>query len=165
MQVIYTGQPPVENRQSIFLCGPSPRTAGRVSWRREAVTKLQSIGFTGTVYVPEYEHPSSARLDYLPQASWEWNAMENHAGVILFWVPRYLIPSDSDLGTPGFTTNTEFGRMVSIRPQDVVYGRPSDSEKNRYLDALYQRLTSKTPLNNLAETLQAACTLALAKAP
>ena len=62
---------------------------------------------------------------------WEREALIN-ATVILFWVPRKL-PDMS-----AFTTNVEFGYW--LHSGKVVYGRPNDASKIKYLDWLYSCL-------------------------
>ena len=87
------------------------------------------------------------RFEYLDQVEWEHAGLEA-ATVIAFWVPR-------DLNTlPGFTTNVEFGRCVGSGR--IIYGRPDQAPKNRYLDWLYRKCTSLQPCRTLLETMQAA---------
>ena len=54
---------------------------------------------------------------------------------------------------PALTTNVEFGYWLSREPNKVLYGRPDDSEKNKYLDWLYQTETKNSCFNSLAELL------------
>ena len=130
---------------SLFLAGPAPRQPGVPSWRPRALAILEGLGFAGMVLVPE-RSDWQARFDYKDQIEWEFAGLEG-ASVIAFWVPR-------DLATlPGFTTNVEVGRYVGSGR--VVYGRPDDAPKNRYLDWLYRRCTGLTPCRTLEETLQA----------
>lgn len=119
-------------------------------WRPEAVDILRQLGFSGTVLIPERQN-WEARFDYLDQVEWEFAGLEQ-ADAIEFWIPR-----DVDL-LPGFTTNVEFGRYVDSGR--VVYGRPEGAPHNRYLDWLYEKLTSRSPLVNLPDTIQATITLA-----
>ena len=63
----------------------------------------------------------------------------------------FLVPRKIDT-MPAFTTNVEFGFYLAVRPEEVLYGRPDDSEKNTYLDWLYTDTTGRTPINSL-ETL------------
>jgi hypothetical protein len=136
---------------SIFLAGPTSRD-DTPSWRPGAVNLLREAAFDGTVFVPERSNGLS-HVEYLAQVEWEWTHL-HAATVILFWVPRRL-----DVW-PALTTNVEFGRYVSVVPDKCVYGRPPESEKNRYLDWLYQKLTGRPP----ESTLQATVNLSVAKA-
>ncbi len=123
----------------LFLAGPTPRQEGVSSWRLDALRILEGLNFGGTVLIPERKD-WQVRFEYLDQVEWEHAGLEA-AGVIAFWVPR-------DLATlPGFTTNVEFGRYVGSGR--VVYGRPDQAPKNRYLDWLYQRCTGLQPCRTL----------------
>lgn len=134
----------IENKPSIFLAGPTPRSSDVMSWRPGALSILKTIGFDGVVYVPEPEKVQD-NFDYITQVEWERSALKN-ATVIAFWVNRELKTM------PAFTTNVEFGYY--IRDGKVLYGRPDSSEKNRYLDWLYKVETDLEPVNNLQELMQ-----------
>ena len=59
---------------------------------------------------------------------------------------------------PAFTTNVEFGYYLCKNPRKVYYGRPDDSEKNKYLDWLFEletgmnRLCAVMPYPNMTKT-------------
>lgn len=55
MKVIYSDQKIVvpAGQKSIFLAGPTPRDQQTPSWRIEALTILDGLGFNGIVFVPE----------------------------------------------------------------------------------------------------------------
>lgn len=129
MQVNYSDQEVILARKSIFLAGPTPRDEAVHSWRPYAIKLLREMGFDGVVYVPEYE-TGEVLHNYDNQIEWEWKALD-HAGAILFWVPRNLETM------PAFTTNVEFGYWV--RDDRAFYGRPSSAVLVRYLDSLYKR--------------------------
>ncbi|HKX28216.1 MAG TPA: nucleoside 2-deoxyribosyltransferase domain-containing protein [Blastocatellia bacterium] len=150
MKSLYSDQEPVFDPPSIFLAGPTPRTAEVVSWRIAALQILRQCGFSGSVLIPE-RHDWVSSFDYLDQVEWEFACLEA-ATVIVFWIPRDL------LSLPGFTTNVEFGRYVSSGR--CVYGRPDSAPKNRYLDWLYHKLTGEHPCGTLDETLRTAVKLA-----
>lgn len=133
------------NKYSIFLAGPTPRTTKIVSWRREALDILESLNYTGQVIVPEYRIPVE-HIDYGAQVEWEHYGTE-HCNKIVFWVPRKL----PDM--MGLTTNVEFGRYVTSGR--IIYGRPDDADKVRYLDWLYQKYNNPYIWNNLKELLRA----------
>lgn len=121
---------PIE--KSIFLAGPTPRSAAVESWRPEAVKILEWLGFNGTVYVPE--HPDwKAQGTYDKQINWEWAAI-NTATIVAFWIPREIETM------PAFTTNVEFGLLANS--EKVVLGYPPSSAKNRYLHALASRFNA-----------------------
>lgn len=139
----YSDQDVIENRKSIFLAGPTPRDKNIISWRNDATSKLESLGFDGVVYVPEYEG-LQAKEDYTDQAMWERKALFE-ATVIMFWIPREL-PN-----MPAFTTNVEFGYW--LHTGKVIYGRPDNASKIKYLDWLYKIDYDEEPLNNLDQLL------------
>lgn len=143
MQINYSDQEVIKGKRSIFLAGPTPRGENTKSWRTEACEKLEQLGFDGVVYVPEYS-TWKPKTDYVDQAMWEREAL-SEATVILFWVPRKL----PDM--PAFTTNVEFGYW--LHSGKVIYGRPNDAEKIKYLDWLYKLDYNEEPYENLDELL------------
>jgi hypothetical protein len=150
MQVVYVDgeQPAIISHPSIFLAGPTPRSSKDRSWRPEALDLINARGFDGHVFVPERSDWQS-NFAYDDQVEWEWRNL--HAvTVVMFWVPRVL-PA-----FPAFTTNVEFGLYLARRPTSVIYGRPDMSEKNRYLDWLYKKITTTEPLNDLPRTVATA---------
>jgi hypothetical protein len=81
--------------------------------------------------------------------SWRPDAHLENCSLVVFWVPRKF----PDM--PALTTNVEFGSYV--RSGRMLYGRPNDSEKNRYL--LYTKLTERVPHTNLNDLLKEAVDL------
>ncbi|MDO4341199.1 MAG: nucleoside 2-deoxyribosyltransferase domain-containing protein [bacterium] len=150
MTINYSDQKVIKNKKSIFLAGPTPRNENVKSWRIAACQKLNELGFDGVVYVPEYSSWKT-KADYNDQVMWERDALTN-ATVIMFWVPRDL----SDM--PAFTTNVEFGYW--LHSSKIIYDRPDDAKKIKYLDWLYKEDYNKLPINNLDELLKEAITLA-----
>lgn len=140
----YSDEIIIKGKKSIFLAGPTPRDENTVSWRIDVCNRLEKLGFDGVVYNPEYSSwvPKS---NYMDQAEWEREAL-TAATVIMFWVPRDL----KDM--PAFTTNVEFGYW--LHTGKVIYGRPDDSVKNKYLDWLYKLDYNKEPFNDLDELLK-----------
>ena len=55
---------------------------------------------------------------------------------------------------PAFTTNVEFGYW--LHTGKIIYGRPDDSVKNKYLDWLYKTDYNKEPFNDLDKLLKEA---------
>lgn len=143
MKVIYTPEPVILDGKSIFLAGPTPRSAEVASWRPYALELLDKLNFKGTVCVPERRDWKVA-FEYNDQVEWEWQGLENCTAIV-FWVPREVKTM------PAFTTNVEFGSYV--RSGRAFYGRPDGSAKNRYLDWLYGKTTGRKPHNNLHELL------------
>lgn len=139
MIINYSDQKVVKNEKSVFLAGPTPRNPNTISWRKDAVKKLDELRFDGVVYVPEFSSGKPLK-DYDEQVVWERTALSN-ATVILFWIPRKL----PDM--PAFTTNVEFGYW--LHTGKVIYGRPDDAVKIRYLDWLYKNDYGLEPINNL----------------
>lgn len=146
MVINYSDQEVIKGKKSIFLAGPTPRGENQVSWRTEACKKLEEFGFDGVVYVPEYS-TWKPKADYVDQAMWEREAL-TEATIILFWVPRQL----PDMA--GFTTNVEFGYW--LHSGKVIYGRPDNAEKIKYLDWLYELDYNKKPINDLKTALEEA---------
>lgn len=150
MIINYSDQEVIKGKKSIFLAGPTPRGENVISWRTEACKILEKIGFDGVVYVPEYS-TWKPKEDYVDQAMWERIALTD-ATVILFWVPRKL----PDMAA--FTTNVEFGYW--LHSGKVIYGRPNDASKIKYLDWLYKLDYDKNPYENLQSLLEASVELA-----
>lgn len=149
MIINYADQEVIKNKKSIFLGGPTPRNDNVISWRIEACEILKELGFDGVVYVPEYS-TNKPRESYLDQVTWEREALKE-ASIISFWVPREL----KDM--PAFTTNVEFGYW--LHTNKVIYGRPDNAPKTKYLDWLYELDYNKKPYNNLKELLKEAICL------
>jgi nucleoside 2-deoxyribosyltransferase len=144
MRVEYTNTSYLnEPTKSIFLAGPTPRSPEVASWRPAALQLIEETGFDGLVYVPEpFTH-------YITQVEWEYSHLLN-CKVILFWVPRKMTTM------PALTTNVEMGFWLAREPHKIVYGRPPDSESNRYLDWLYnkwivQNLNYEPPIHGTLE--------------
>ena len=150
MVINYSDQEVLKGYKSIFLAGPTPRGENNESWRTSACKYLEDNGFDGVVYVPEYS-TWKPKADYVDQAQWERDALSN-ASVIAFWIPRTL----PDM--PAFTTNVEFGYW--IHTGKVLYGRPDEAKKIKYLDWLYKTDTNNKPLSNLEELLNSSIELA-----
>jgi len=149
MKIAYSDKPLVVEKNSIFLAGPTPRTADVKSWRPKAIKFLEKLKYQGQVIVPERE--SWKGTDYIDQVEWE-NTGLNKCAVIVFWVPR-------DLKTMlALTTNIEFGRFC--QDPRVLYGRPVNAPKNRYLDWLYKKFLDREPYGNLWGLLVEACLFA-----
>ena len=146
MVVNYSDQDVVKGMKSIFLAGPTPRSIDIETWRKEALKVLEDLNYDGIVYIPEREFDDRT-FDYDNQVWWERKALYN-ADVILFWIPR-----DMEI-LPAMTTNVEFGYWLAKNSGKVLYGRPDDSVKNRYLDWLYETETGNKPYSNLEELLK-----------
>lgn len=150
MVINYSDQEVLKGYKSIFLAGPTPRGDGTESWRGSACKYLEDNGFDGVVYVPEYS-TLKPKDDYVDQAQWEREALSN-ASVILFWIPREF----PDM--PAFTTNVEFGYW--IHTGKILYGRPNEAKKIKYLDWLYKTDTNNEPYTNLEDLLNGSIELA-----
>jgi hypothetical protein len=156
MNIRFSDQEFYYDENSIFLAGPTLRdNVFANSWRSEACDILKNMGFNGTVYIPEFSIPrhfDDSDLDN--QVEWEWDCLDT-AGVIAFWVPREL-----EL-LPGFTTNVEFGRYITKKPNQVILGYPENAEKIEYLKRLYLNEIAKEPARTLEETLKKSVDLLL----
>ena len=144
MQINYSDEDVKKGIKSIFLAGPTPRDGNVISWRIEACKILKKLGFDGIVYVPEYS-TWKPKENYIDQAMWERNALKE-ATVIAFWIPRHL----PDM--PAFTTNVEFGYW--LHTGKVLFGRPDNAEKIKYLDWLYELDYQLKPFNDLETLLE-----------
>ena len=150
MIINYSDQEILKGEKSIFLAGPTPRGENVNSWRTRACKYLEEKGFDGIVYVPEYSN-WKPRGDYANQAEWEREALSN-ASLITFWIPRDLYEM------PGFTTNVEFGYW--IHTGKILYGRPENTKKIKYLDWLYKTDTNNEPYTSLEDLLEGSIELA-----
>ena len=150
MIVNYSDQEVIKGQKSIFLAGPTPRGENALSWRKETCKIIEKTGFNGIVYVPEYSS-WKPKANYDDQAGWEREALCN-SSAIAFWVPR-LLPD-----MPAFTTNVEFGYW--IHSGRLLYGRPNDAVKTKYLDWLYQTDMDLKPYDSLEDLLQRSIKLA-----
>lgn len=122
---VYAQQPfPEYVERTLFLAGPTPRSADVQSWRPEALEWLKANAQGMHVFVPE-SGDQAWRKDYDTQVEWESAALAR-ADAIVFWVPRKIETM------PAFTTNVEFG--LHIAAKRVFYGRPSHAEKIGFLD-------------------------------
>jgi hypothetical protein len=148
MKTIYSNHPIEIVGNSIFLCGPTPRSKDVKSWRPEALAILEKLGFNGTVYVPEWDY-DAPKISYMEQVEWEYAHLENCTTIVV-WVPRKLPEM------MGMTTNVEFGSYV--RSNRMLYGRPDDAVKCDYLDWLYTKITKRTPHSSLSTLLKDALT-------
>lgn len=83
-------------------------------------------------------------VDYDDQVEWEHYGLE-HCSRIIFWIPRKISTM------PAFTTNVEFGHYVNSGR--VIYGRPDNAEKCRYLDWLYKKYNWRPIYNDLKTML------------
>lgn len=120
--------------KSIFLAGPSPRSATEFwrknDWRKEAIKFLEANGYDGTVYIPIPKNKffnqdsNDSSWSYDDQIEWECKARAR-ADALVFWIPRQK-------EMPGLTTNIEFGE--DLHKPNIFYGRPDEAESCRYLD-------------------------------
>jgi len=157
MHIVFAEQPfPSKVLKSLFLEGPSVRAADQADWRHEALRTLESLGYDGHVFIPIPEARfCGASADqqgwtYDGQIAWECRGRAL-ADVIVAWVPREIDRDREDLGMPGFTTNMEIGE--DLHSGKLVYGRPANAPKNRYLDV---RVRNKglSVFSTLHETLE-----------
>lgn len=132
MKLIFADEAlPTTLTRSLFLAGPSPRDKDTLDWRIEALEVLQTLQFEGEVFIPIprnkfYGKGDDASWTYTNQIAWECAARQM-SDKIVFWVARNITGK-----MPGFTTNVEFGE--DLHSGKILYGRPSDADKCRYLD-------------------------------
>lgn len=116
----------------IFLAGPTVRgnQPHLTSWRHAAIAEFEKQGFDGTLIVPEFEDKFESDQYRYDIPEWEFAGLQI-ANVIMFWIPRTreLI---------GLTTNWEHGYWVARDRGKVVYGRPDDAYRMKYLDIMWE---------------------------
>lgn len=115
---------------------------------------LDELKFNGTVLIPEprvwatkaeFSYVGKPEFNYDGQINWEWAGIET-ASVVVFWVPR-------SEALPGFTTNVEFGLLVTSGK--AVLGYPPNTDKMKYLHKLAERYHVPV-LHTLRDTLATA---------
>lgn len=146
-----TDAPPPRWDASVFLAGPTPRSADVPSWRPAAIDLIRRH-WAGpgdlAVFVPE-SSTGEFNADYDDQIGWELRWL-SAADQVLFWVPR-------DLATlPGLTTNDEWGWLKDSGR--AVFGSPPGAVRVRY-----QREYARNHGIPLADTLDAAVRTALGR--
>src|SRR6266404_785175 len=147
MKILYANEEceNIEDYYSVFIAGPTVRNNETKSWRPDLInelSKLNPLYFKNTIILSP-ECRNDIWLDnYDNQISWEQKHLEI-ADLLIFWVPRELNHM------PAFTTNIEFGMYINDLNKDVIYGRPENSPKNKYLDYCYDKFRNKKPVTNL----------------
>ena len=134
----------------IFLAGPTVRgnQTHLTSWRFDAIKEFEKLGFSGSLIIPEFtsKTESDKGKDWI--VHWENNGL-SCADCILLWLPRTkeLI---------GLTTNFEFGYWLAMAPQKIVYGRPADAYRNKYVDLMWgiHHTRMKYPVLPIYDTLE-----------
>lgn len=149
LTVVYAlEEPPEMFAKSIFLAGPTPRSADVASWRPEALRLLEAAGYDGVVFVPEPRDGKWA-TDYVDQLSWEERYL-HMADCILFWVPR------EKTTMPALTTNDEWGTWKDSGK--AVFGAPPEAASVRYQQHYADEL--KVPhADSLEDTVKLALTM------
>ena len=136
MNIVYTMEDNNKHSKAIFLAGPTYRiiegqSEFKRSWRSDAIDIFNGLGFSGSLYVPEWKDNVKPKdWTYTAQVIWEIEHLRK-ADVVLFWIPRNL----EDL--PAFTTNVEFGEHMC---GNSVAGSPPDAVKNDYLKKRFELL-------------------------
>lgn len=136
MNIIYSQEPlPDKFSKSLFLAGGTLRNKDKqpadvqqlYRWRLEALKILESLGYDGVVFVPEFQEGGLDRTNvdlYTNQIDWEEQCLKA-SDRICFWVPRnmeYL---------PCLTTNVEFGAWAPSRK--CILGTPKGAQHVSYL--------------------------------
>lgn len=135
------------SKNTIFLAGPTSRVDTTNSWRKEAFSILNKLGFDGNLIIPE---PRNNKVEYkdfdkIKQITWERKYL-SIANIIIFWIPR----DTKDL--PGFTTNIEFGEWC--KSNKIILGYPDNAEKMDYINFLYNHYRCTVPEKSLFSTLK-----------
>ena len=115
----------------IFLAGPTVRGNQQhlTSWRIAACEEFRKLGFNGTLILPEFEDKAESDQYRYDIPLWEFAGL-TIADCIMFWIPRTreLI---------GLTTNFEIGYWISRDFNKIVYGRPNDAYRMKYIDIMW----------------------------
>jgi nucleoside 2-deoxyribosyltransferase/8-oxo-dGTP pyrophosphatase MutT (NUDIX family) len=145
MKIVYVYQPfPHSFHSSVYLAGPTPRSAEVCSWRPHALQLLESFAYDGVVFIPESQD-GQRRGDYDRQMAWELDAMRR-SDILLFWVPA------EKETLPAHTTRVEFG--LQVHSGKVILGTPEDAYETRYMEKLAQHY--HVPSHQTLEALVAA---------
>lgn len=106
--------------------------------------------------IPEFTSKTESDKYRYDLPIWEFTGLRK-SGVIMFWIPRTreLI---------GLTTNCEFGYWMARDRKKVVYGRPDESYRNKYLDIMWNETARMERIecsiyNTLDTTIDAAISL------
>lgn len=117
---------------TIFLAGPTVRgnQPHLTSWRFEAVDIFKKKKFEGNIIIPEFTDRKESDKDKFDLPIWEYEGLSN-SDVNMFWIPRTreLI---------GLTTNHEHGVWMIKNRHKMIYGRPDDAYRIKYLDIMWE---------------------------
>lgn len=145
---------------SIFLAGPTVRgnQTHLTSWRFDAIEEFREQGFQGNLIIPEFVSKTESDKYRYDLPAWEYHGL-SHSNVIMFWIPRTreLI---------GLTTNFEIGFWMARDIRKIVYGRPNDAYRMKYVDIMWdlynKEIRGETMVpdihENLHDTISAAIT-------
>lgn len=116
---------------TVFLAGPTVRgnQLHLTSWRFEAIRLFEERNFGGNIIVPEFTDRTESDKYRYDLPVWEFGGLTK-SHVNMFWVPRTreLI---------GLTTNHEFGYWMARDRSKMIYGRPDDAYRIKYLDIMW----------------------------
>jgi len=126
------------NKPTIFLAGPTIRgnQPHLVSWRFETVSIFKAKGFDGNLIIPEFVDKTESDKYRYDLPVWEFAGLTK-SQVIMFWIPRTR-------ESIGLTTNCEFGYWMARERNKVVYGRPDDAYRIKYLDIMWVEDSKRT---------------------
>lgn len=140
---------------SIFLAGPTVRGNQQhlTSWRFQAIDIFKSLGFEGSLIVPEFIDKTESDKGRFELPIWEHNGLSK-ADIILFWVCRTR-------ELYGLNTNSEHGYWLAKNPYKLIYARPDDAFRIQYNDIMhnqvYKELGVEEPIYNSLEEGIKAC--------
>lgn len=147
---------------TVFLAGPTVRgnQLHLISWRFGAIKLFEERRFDGNLIVPEFTDRTESDKYRYDLPVWEFGGLTK-CHVILFWVPRTreLI---------GLTTNHEFGYWMARSRNKMVYGRPDDAYRIKYLDIMWVEDSKRTGVAvacPIYDTLEKTVDAALKKLP
>ena len=119
------------NLDTIFLAGPTVRgnQPHLTSWRFEAIRLFAEKKFNGNLIIPEFVDTRESDKHRNDIPLWELSGLEK-SHMIMFWIPRTM-------ELIGLTTNYEFGYWTARDRNKIVYGRPDNAYRIKYLDIMW----------------------------
>ena len=147
---------------TIFLMGPTVRgnQTHLRSWRFDAVDIFKKLSFSGNIIIPEFISLTESDQYRYDIPLWEYHGL-CYSTVNMCWLPRTreLI---------GLTTNHEIGYWMARERNKLVYGRPDNAFRIKYIDIMWEKdleRTVSTKIENqsiystLEDTIKASITL------
>ncbi len=130
MFINHSKQSLIKSEKGIYLANPTKEV------ELEALSTLEQKGFDGVVYIGG-----------IAEREWNEEAIKNSNAVVL-WVSK---PQSE---TPSFTRCVNFEELISTGK--LLYGRPNDADRLKYIDWLYEFDMSEKPFASMEELIDTA---------